>query len=129
MNVSLLLPLHLIQQLIGLDGGLGEAVVLPPRHQRGHGGDASRDQLLHGLALDGQHRLAEGAQHLIGQCQQQAGGAGNGACGDGGCIVGMCGHGFVLSPGDAGLVCQSRMGSALARLYSSVPVPLPPSLW
>ena len=42
----------------GLPEGLrGEAVVLPPRDQRGNGGDTGGDQLLHGLALDGQHGL------------------------------------------------------------------------
>ena len=55
-----------------LNGGGGEAVVVPPVHQRGHGGDAGGDQLLHGLALDGQDGLAAGAEHLIGQGQQQA---------------------------------------------------------
>ena len=69
-----LLPLclQLVVGLICLKGCGGEAVVLPPRDQRGHGGDASGDQLLHGLALDGQRALAAGAQHLIGQGQQQA---------------------------------------------------------
>lgn len=69
-----LLPLclQLVVGLICLKGCGGEAVVLPPRDQRGHGGDASGDQLLYGLALDGQHGLAAGAQHLIGQGQQQA---------------------------------------------------------
>ena len=89
-----LLPLclQLVVGLVCLKGCEGEAVVLPPRDQRGNGGDASGDQLLHGLALDGQHGLTAGAQHLIGQGQQQAGGAGNGACGDGGGVVGVCVH-------------------------------------
>ena len=60
---------------VGLNGSGGETVVVPPAHQRGNGGDAGGDQLLHGLALDGQHGLAAGAQQLIGQGQQQAGGA------------------------------------------------------
>ena len=83
------LCLQLVVCLVCLKGCGGEAVVLPPRDQRGNGGDASGDQLLHGLALDGQHGFAQCGQHLIGQGQQQAGGAGNGACGDGGCVVGV----------------------------------------
>ena len=119
----------LLVDLIGSEGGLGEAVVLPPGHQRGHGGDASGHQLLHGGALDGQDGLATGAQDLVGQGQQEHRGAGDGTGGDGGCGVGLCVHSQFLSPGVAGLmwVYQSRMGRALARLYSSVPVPLPPS--
>ena len=84
------LRLQLVVGLVCLKGCGGEAVVLPPRDQRGHGGDTGGDQLLHGLALDGQHGLAAGAEYLIGQGQQQAGGAGNGACRDGGCVVGVC---------------------------------------
>ena len=67
------LCLQLVVGLVCLKGCGGEAVVLPPRDQRGHGGDTGGDQLLHGLALDGQHGLAAGAQQLIGQGQQQAG--------------------------------------------------------
>ena len=63
--------LLLLVDLIGSEGGLGEAVVLPPRNQRRHGGDASGDQLLHGGALDGQDGLAAGAEDLVGQGQQQ----------------------------------------------------------
>ena len=84
--------LQLVVGLVCLNGCGGEAVVLPPRDQRGHGGDTGGDQLLHGLALDGQHGLAQCRQHLIGQGQQQAGGAGNGAYGDDGCVVGVCVH-------------------------------------
>ena len=76
------LALQPVIGLVGLQRGGGEAVVLPPRNQRGHGGDASGDQLLHGGALDGQHGLAAGAENLVGQCQQQAGGAGDGTGGD-----------------------------------------------
>ena len=39
------LPLHLIQQLICVDGLGGEAVVLPPRPDGGSGGQASRHPL------------------------------------------------------------------------------------
>ena len=67
----------LLVDLIGSEGGLGEAVVLPPGHQRGHGGDASGHQLLHGGALDGQDGLATGAQDLVGQGQQEHRGAGD----------------------------------------------------
>ena len=86
------LALQPVIGLVGLQRGGGEAVVLPPRNQRGHGGDASGDQLLHGGALDGQHGLAAGAEDLVGQGQQQAGGAGDGTGGDGGCGVGLCVH-------------------------------------
>ena len=72
--------LALLQILIRCNGGSGETVIVPPRDQRGHGGDTSGDKLLHGLALNGQHRLAQSAEHLIGQCQQQDSGAGDG-CG------------------------------------------------
>ena len=76
------LALLVLQVLVRLDRGSGKAVVLPPGHQRGHGGDASGDQLLHGGALDGQHGLAAGAENLVGQGQQQAGGACDGTGGD-----------------------------------------------
>ena len=51
------LRLQLVVGLICLKGCGGEAVVLPPRDQRGNGGDTGGDQLLHGLALDGQDGL------------------------------------------------------------------------
>ena len=105
------LRLQLVVGLVCLKGSGGEAVVLPPRDQRGNGGDASGDQLLHGLALDGQRALAQCRQHLIGQGQQQAGGAGNGACGDGGCVVGVCVHSQFLSPGSAGLAFNMQFQS------------------
>ena len=76
------LALQPVIGLVGLQRGGGEAVVLPPRNQRGHGGDASGDQLLHGGALDGQYGLAAGTENLVGQGQQQAGGAGDGTGGD-----------------------------------------------
>lgn len=74
--------LLLLVDLIGGEGSLGEAVVLPPGNQRGHRGDASGDQLLHGGALDGQHGLAAGTEDLVSQGQQQAGGACDGTGGD-----------------------------------------------
>ena len=45
MQLALLVDLALLvlQVLVRLDCGDGEAVVLPPGHQRGHGGDASGD--------------------------------------------------------------------------------------
>ena len=61
----------LLVDLIGGQGGLGEGVVLPPGDQRGHGGAACGDQLLQLFAVDGQQRLAAGAQQLIGQRQQK----------------------------------------------------------
>ena len=69
-----------LQILIRSNGRRGERVILPPRDQRGYGGNARRHQLFHGGALDGQHGLAQSAEHLIGQCQQQDSGAGDG-CG------------------------------------------------
>ena len=63
-DVLLLLALPLVQQFIGADRFLGEAVVLPPADQGGHGGDAGAHDLLHRLALDGQDELAAGpARH------------------------------------------------------------------
>ena len=61
------LALLVLQILVRLDRGSGEGVVAPPADQRGHGGDASGDQLLYGGALDGQHGLAAGAEDLVGQ--------------------------------------------------------------
>ena len=73
------LALDLFVGLVSLQSRLREGIVLPPRDERSHGGDASSNQLLHSLALDGQDRLAAGRKHLIGQCQQQTGSAGNGS--------------------------------------------------
>lgn len=50
--------LHPLQRLVCLDGLRRERVILPPRHQCRNARDARRDQLLHRLALDGQHGLA-----------------------------------------------------------------------
>ena len=76
------LPLHLIQQLICVDGLRGEGVILPPCPDGGSGGQASRHPLLHAGAVDGQHRLACCTQQLVdeGQCQHNS--AGNGCGGD-----------------------------------------------
>ena len=76
--------LLLLKILICRNGCRGKAVVVPPADQRDNGGDTGGHQLFHSLALDGQHGLAQCRQHLIGQGQQKAGSAGNGACGDGG---------------------------------------------
>ena len=59
------LVLLVLQVLVRLDCGDGERVVVPPADERGHGGDASGHQLLHGGALDGQHGLAAGRQDLL----------------------------------------------------------------
>jgi len=74
---SLTLRLQAVKGLVCFQRGGGEGVVLPPRHQRGDSGNARRHQLFHGGALDGQHGLAQSAEHLIGQCQQQASGTGS----------------------------------------------------
>ena len=85
----LLLPLELF---IGLDGSLGEAVVVPPAGQRGADGEAYAHQLLHLGGLDGQHGLARCTEQLVGQCKAQHRRAGHGGGGDvlGG--VGVCFH-------------------------------------
>ena len=75
----LLLPLELF---IGLDGGLGEAVVVPPAGQRGADGEACAHQLLHLGGLDGQHGLARCTQQLVGQRKAQHRRAGHGGGGD-----------------------------------------------
>ena len=51
---------------------------LPPADEGGGHGQAGRDQLLQLGRLDGQHRVAGGAEDLVGQGQRQRGGAGNG---------------------------------------------------
>ena len=121
------LLLHALSQalilLIACQCGLREAVVEPPVDQRRHGGEAGGDELLEMGALDGQHGLACGAQDLVDEGQSQHGGAGDGGSGDG-AGGDMCVHGMSFLPARPG--GQSWMGRALARLYSSVPVPLPP---
>ena len=117
------LSLHTLPQPlklgVSLNGLLGEGVVEPPVDQRRHGGD----ELLELGALDGQHGLACGAQDLVDEGQSQHSGAGEGGSGDG-AGGDMCVHGMSFLPARPG--GQSWMGRALARLYSSVPVPLPP---
>ena len=82
-GVSLVnLVLDVLVGLITLEGGLREAVVVPPVDKGGDGGDAGGDELLHGRALDGQRRLSERAENLVGQCQQQGGSASNGSSGN-----------------------------------------------
>ena len=80
----LLLPLELF---IGLDGGLGEAVVVPPAGQRGADGEACAHQLLHLGGLDGQHGLARCTEQLVGQRKAQHRRAGHG--GGGGILGGI----------------------------------------
>lgn len=63
-------PLFLLQTgqvLVGLNGFGGEAVVLPPVHQRRCHRDAGAYQLLQLFGLDGQHGMAGTAQQLVGQ--------------------------------------------------------------
>lgn len=122
------LLLHALPQAlklgVSLNGLLGEAVVEPPVDQRGHGGEAGGDELLELGAVDGQQGLAHGAQQLVDEGQRQHGGAGDGSSGDGAGGGSVCFHGVSFLPARPG--GQSWMGRALARLYSSVPVPLPP---
>ena len=117
---TLLQPLKLG---VGLNSLLGEGIVEPPVDQRRHGGEAGGDELLELGAVDGQQGLAHGAQDLVDEGHRQHGGAGDGGSGDG-AGGDMCVHGISFLPARPG--GQSWMGRALARLYSSVPVPLPP---
>ena len=121
------LLLHALSQalilLIACQCGLREAVVEPPVDQRRHGGEAGGDELLQLGAVDGQQGLAQSAQDLVDEGQSQHGGAGDSGSGDG-AGGDMCVHGMSFLPARPG--GQSWMGRALARLYSSVPVPLPP---
>ena len=76
--ICLLAAFQFVEVVIGFDGLRGERVVLPPADEgRGHG-QAGGDQLLQLGRLDGQHRVAGGAEDLVGQGQRQRGGAGNG---------------------------------------------------
>ena len=78
---ALLVLLQLAEVVIGFDGFRREGIVLPPADKGGCHGQAGGDQLLQLGRLDGQHRVAGGAEDLIGQRQRQRGGAGDG----GGC--------------------------------------------
>lgn len=122
------LSLHTLPQPlklgVSLNGLLGEGVVEPPVDQRRHGGEAGGDELLELGALDGQHGLAQSTQDLVDEGQSQHSGAGDGGSGDSAGSGDMCVHGVSFLPARPG--GQSWMGRALARLYSSVPVPLPP---
>ena len=62
--------LLLLVDLIGSEGGLGEAVVVPPVDECCHGGATSSDSLLQLGAVNGQDGLAAGAEDLV--CQGQA---------------------------------------------------------
>ena len=73
--ICLLAALQFVEVVIGFDGLRGERVVLPPADEGGGHGQAGGDQL---GRLDGQHRVAGGAEDLVGQGQRQRGGAGNG---------------------------------------------------
>ena len=118
---ALLQPLKLS---VSLNGLLGEGVVEPPVDQRRHGGEAGGDELFELGAVDGQQGLAQSAQDLVDEGQSQHSGAGEGGSGNGAVGGDMCVHGVSFLPARPG--GQSWMGRALARLYSSVPVPLPP---
>ena len=108
----LLLPLELF---VGLDGGLGEAVVVPPAGQRGTDGEACAHQLLHLGGLNGQHGLARCTEQLVGQCKAQHRRAGHG--GGGGILwgVGVCFH--ALQNDDQLLVDQHGIQIA-ATIYT-----------
>ena len=80
-RLSLLL-LQAGHEVVGLDGLRGEAVVVPPAGEGGGNGQAAGNELFQLGALDGQHGLAHGAEHLIGQGQRQRSGAGQGGCGN-----------------------------------------------
>ena len=110
--------------LIACQCGLREGIVEPPVDQRRHGGEAGGDELLELGAVDGQQGLAQSAQDLVDEGQSQHSGAGEGGSGNGAVGGDMCVHGMSFLPARPG--GQSWMGRALARLYSSVPVPLPP---
>ena len=75
----LLLPLEFF---IGLNGRLGETVVVPPAGQRRADGEACAHQLLHLGGLDGQHGLARCTEQLVGQRKAQHRRAGHGGGGD-----------------------------------------------
>ena len=75
MRLSLLL-LQAGHEVVGLDGLRGEAVVVPPAGEGGGNGQAAGNELFQLGALDGQHGLAHGAEHLIGQGQRQRCGPG-----------------------------------------------------
>lgn len=76
------LVLDVLVGLIALDSSLREGVVIPPVDKRGDCGDTSSHQLFHRAALDGQRRLAERAQNLVCQSQQQGSGTGDGGGGN-----------------------------------------------
>ena len=80
-RLSLLL-LQAGHEVVSLDGLRGEAVVVPPAGEGGGNGQAAGNELFQLGALDGQHGLAHGAEHLIGQGQRQRSGAGQSGCGN-----------------------------------------------
>ena len=77
-----LLLLQAGHEVVSLDGLRGEAVVVPPAGEGGGNGQAAGNELFQLGALDGQHGLAHGAEHLIGQGQRQRSGAGQSGCGN-----------------------------------------------
>ena len=68
-RLSLLL-LEAGHEVVGFDGLGGKAVVVPPAGEGGGNGQAAGNELFQLGALDGQHGLAHGAEHLIGQGQR-----------------------------------------------------------
>ena len=69
-GVTLLVLLQLAEVVIGFDGFRREGIILPPADKGGCHGQAGGDQLLQLGRLDGQHRVAGGAEDLIGQRQR-----------------------------------------------------------
>ena len=68
--------------LVADAGRGGETVVVPPVHDGGADGQAGGDEGVQLVVGDGQHLDAKAGQNLVGQCEGQAGGAGDGAGGD-----------------------------------------------
>ena len=68
---------------VSLNGLLGEGIIEPPVDQRRHGGEAGGDELLELGIVDGQQRLARGAEQLICQGEAQHRSAGQSTGGDG----------------------------------------------
>lgn len=78
----LLLFLQIVHQLIAMQCGLGEAVVLSPSPEAGSHRRPAGNQLLQLLRFNGQYGLACCAQELVCQRQTQHGGSGNGGGGN-----------------------------------------------
>lgn len=69
---------ELLHEVVGFDGLLGEAIVVPPPDHRCTNGEGSGHQLFQLSRFNGQHSVAGGTQDLVGQSQSQHCGAGDG---------------------------------------------------